>query len=175
MELLITLGFIGLYYKTGSVKTALLFVLIASLLSALYSFFVKKEKIFQQVLFFGLFLIFGAFTLIFDDPKIYMLKTSFSLTLLALAFLLWPFLRKRTLFEEMVPSPLCAKHTLSRIQNMSIVLCLLLAGINGYIVQYYDIIIWGQFKILLAIVTTCYTAGCLAALTKPWKKENSSS
>lgn len=173
MEILITIGFIYLYYTTSSLKISLSFVLCSSFASLVYAYFFNRDKVIQYLAFVVMIVIFGSFTLIFDDPKIYMLKTSFSFAILGTTILLWPIFMKRTLFEEIVTKTTCEQSTLLKVQYSSILVCFLIAILNAYVVNNYDMITWGKFKIGLGILTTIYCAICLSLISQPWKNGDS--
>ena len=170
MEILITIGFIYLYYYS-TLQAALTFVGVGSLCSVIYGYFYNKEKIIQYLAFFLMVVIFGSFTLIFDDPKIYMLKTSFSFIVLAGFLFCWPIFMKKTLFDEIITTKTCSDKTLRTINLLSIFMCLCISATNAYIVQNYDMVTWGKFKIILGFLTAIYTTVCLAVLSSPWKKQ----
>lgn len=169
MEMIITLGFIYLYYTTSSLPISLSFAAIGSLLNLIYCYFFNKEKIMQCLAFFVMMIVFGSFSLIFDDPKIYMLKTSFSFIILGVVLFVWPFIMKKTLFDEIVTEKTCTQTTLKVINNTSIITCLLISALNAYVVQNYDMITWGKFKIALGISTAIYLTACFAIISPPWK------
>ena len=169
MELLITLGFIFLYMKS-TLKTALIFVLITGSFSLMYAYFFKQDKLLQYVIYFTSMALFASFTFIFDDPKIYMLKTTFSFSLLALALILWPVIRQKTLFEETLSHMRLEKKYHQIIQPLSIFVALSIAGVNTYVVYNYDIYFWGKFKVALAFMTTAYTTICFYLLCQTGEK-----
>lgn len=170
MEVIITLGFIYLYYTTSSLQISLSFVAFCSFAHLVYCYFFNDNKLNQSLTFFVTMIIFGSFSLIFNDPKIYMLKTSFSFIILSIVLFIWPFIMKKTLFDEIVTEKTCTAATLKSINNITIVVCILIAALNTYIVMKYDdVIIWGKFKIALGVLTMVYLAACLSVISSPWK------
>lgn len=170
MELVITLGFILLYMKS-TLQTALIFVLCTGSLSLLYAYFFNKDKLLQYVIYFASMALFASFTFIFDDPKIYMLKTTFSFSLLAFALIAWPLVRKRTLFQEALTHIILDEKYHRVIQPLSIAFALIIAVANTYVVYHYDIYTWGKFKVALAILTTAYTTICFYLLCQTGEKK----
>lgn len=171
MEILVTLGFIYLYL-TNTLQNALYFVLIAGSLGLVYTYFYNREKILQSLITCIMIVVFASFTLIFNNPKIYMLKTTFSFSALGVTLIAWPLFTKKTLLEALVTEISCQRKTIYYLHYLSILFCLIAAVTNIYIVEYTDIVTWGKFKIALALVSALYTTIVLAILCKPWEKED---
>lgn len=151
------LFFFATWLFSRSIYTATLAAMMVSSIQWVVMIIIHKQL--KAVRFLSIntafWLIFGGFTLFFHDQRFIQIKPTILYALLALAFLLSPYILKKNLYQTMFAGKIDLPETLWSSLNIScVVFFMIMALLNLMVVHYFSLKLWMYYKIIGTLILT---------------------